>query len=771
MKAARILFLTLFITSTFYSQTILDSLTSSLENLEGKERVNTLNILSIFYQDLSAFDQSWKYAQEALELAEELNYSIGKIDAIINLSGVDILKGNYEPGYKNALIADSLSKENDYQLGHARALRFIAIAQMYEYNNPQSEENLQSALDILHELNAQSEIASTYVTLGVLYSNTGKIKEGVEYYIKAAELFEELDNSYKAAHAYLNLGSVYSSILNEYKTALQYTLKALRIFEKQNDKSKTAYCNAVIGTIYEDLGELEKAITYYRNAGDTFAEINNEIALASMVNNIGEIYKKRENYSEARSNYEHALELFKKYNYLSGIAIAQNNIGECNYFLGNYEEALKRYSQSEQLLLESNDAYKLAIVDNNIGLVYQNTNRRSTAITYFEKALANAQKVNALDLIRESYENLTSVYSESGNYEKAYEYMKLYVNVKDSLDDQIQGRELAELKTQYETAEKESEIELLKQKEKIQELEIENQQSFVYSLIIVIVLSIFVAFIFFARYTFKNKANKILEEQKAQIESQQEELKAINNELQKSEENLKQLNEAKDKFFSIIAHDLKSPFNSLIGITQLITEDFDDMSKDEIKTLNMEIHDASKRVYQLVDNLLQWARTQFDKIEINKEYFKINDLISSITELYQENARVKDLTLESELCNGVYIYADKNMVDSVIRNLVNNAIKFTPRGGNITVKSIEKENGVEISVKDSGVGIAEKDLDKLFRIDSKYKMEGTENETGTGLGLILSKEFILKNGGDIWVESKKDIGSTFYVSLLKSGTE
>lgn len=232
-----------------------------------------------------------------------------------------------------------------------------------------------------------------------------------------------------------------------------------------------------------------------------------------------------------------------------------------------------------------------------------------------------------------------------------------------------------------------------------------------------------------------------------------------------SELKLRELNATKDKFFSIIAHDLKNPFNDLIGFTQLLALNIDKYDKKRIEKFTQIIHQSSKLAYNLLENLLDWSRAQTGTLNYNPEKILINNIIDENVSLLESTANNKNLKIYSELDNLVYVYADKNMVRTIIRNLISNAIKYTNQGGFIKIQNYCNKKMCEISISDNGIGISEENLDKIFKIDESFSTIGTEREKGTGLGLILCNEFIEKNGGELWVKSEPDKGSTFSFTL------
>ncbi|MCF8241763.1 MAG: PAS domain S-box protein [Melioribacteraceae bacterium] len=231
-------------------------------------------------------------------------------------------------------------------------------------------------------------------------------------------------------------------------------------------------------------------------------------------------------------------------------------------------------------------------------------------------------------------------------------------------------------------------------------------------------------------------------------------------------EELEELNANKDKFFSIIAHDLKSPFNSLLGLLDILLEDIDDLEKNEIKEFVQSINHSSRKIFNLIQNLLEWSRIQTNRFEFKPAYHKLVPIINELMELYEPIAREKGITLENQITTDLEVYCDKNMLEVVLRNLTSNAIKYTKRGGNIWLSWEDTNaNHIIINVVDNGVGIEKNRIDKLFILGTNTSTQGTNNEEGTGLGLILCKEFIEKNDGEIWFRSDEGEGSMFSFTI------
>jgi signal transduction histidine kinase len=229
---------------------------------------------------------------------------------------------------------------------------------------------------------------------------------------------------------------------------------------------------------------------------------------------------------------------------------------------------------------------------------------------------------------------------------------------------------------------------------------------------------------------------------------------------------LQRLNAEKDKFFSIIAHDLRGPFSSFLGVTQLLDEKLSELTREDIQDFAASMRSSATNLFNLLENLLQWAKIKQGLIPFeptNILLFKIAE--ESIVNVH-EAAKNKGIGIVNNIGDSIEVYADKNMLQTVIRNLVSNAIKFTPRGGKIFLEAKDgKDQAVEVSVKDSGIGMNQVMVDNLFRLDVRTNRPGTEGEASTGLGLILCKDFIEKQGGQIWVESEEGKGSVFHFTV------
>ncbi|MCD6113099.1 MAG: HAMP domain-containing histidine kinase, partial [Bacteroidales bacterium] len=371
------------------------------------------------------------------------------------------------------------------------------------------------------------------------------------------------------------------------------------------------------------------------------------------------------------------------------------------------------------------------------------------AIVYLKKSIEISKKVGNKRLLMMCYEDLSELFYIKSEFREAYKLHLLFSKIKDEIFNKEKNRNITELEIKYKIREKEKEIE-------VQKLIIDRKNTLLLIYFISGIAILVIIFIILNLYRIRKKSNKILRENYLKITKQKDKLA--------------ELNATKNKFFSIIAHDLKNPFNTLLGFTNLLKNGYNELDDNERKIYVEQINNSSEAVFSLLQNLLQWSRTQINSIDLKKEKIDLYNLTNQTLALLQISAENKNINLQSNITPNTFVYADPNMTTTVIRNLISNAIKFTKEGGKILIGSNVYNNFVKVRIEDTGVGISNKDISKLFKIDSVFKTEGTQKEKGTGLGLIICKEFVEKNGGEIWVESKEGIGSTFIFTLPNNGS-
>jgi signal transduction histidine kinase len=307
-----------------------------------------------------------------------------------------------------------------------------------------------------------------------------------------------------------------------------------------------------------------------------------------------------------------------------------------------------------------------------------------------------------------------------------------------------------------------SEMELqeinLKNKELASKLEISKHKQGRNIAIVAGLGLLLLALITYKNYRLKIRDNHLLVQQKEEIITQKEEI-------QLQRDHIDRLNHTKDKFLAIIAHDLRNPLGGIFKLSEVIDQNFNYLSQEKLKKYINNIRVTSDKVYELLDNLLNWASTQTGKINVEAQTFNIHQLINSNKELLKELASQKQIEIEFVSDHDLYAYGDTKMVNTVIRNLLTNAIKFTGTGGKIAIDAQENNGQIKVSIQDNGIGIAKEDQKRLFDLLGENKNIGRSKEKGIGLGLVLCKEFVNLNKGEITVKSELGKGSTFYFTI------
>jgi len=244
------------------------------------------------------------------------------------------------------------------------------------------------------------------------------------------------------------------------------------------------------------------------------------------------------------------------------------------------------------------------------------------------------------------------------------------------------------------------------------------------------------------------------------------ERKEAEEKIQLKNEELQKINAEKDKFFSIIAHDLRGPFNGFLGLTQVMVEELPSLTMAEVKEIAVRMSKSATNLYRLLENLLEWSQIQKGAVPFKPEVIQLGLVLGGSIDMLHESAKSKEIEIATEIPDWLEVFADKNMLQTVIRNLVSNAVKFTPKGGKVSIMAKDSSGGnVEIVVSDTGIGMNPEMIDNLFRLDVQTNRKGTEDEPSSGLGLLLCKEFIEKHSGKLWVESEEGKGSTFYFCI------
>jgi signal transduction histidine kinase len=544
--------------------------------------------------------------------------------------------------------------------------------------------------------------------------------------------------------------------------------------------------------------EIQKIATLEKSTEEALANENYVTAFAGY-SKIAKIYEQYKDYGSAETFGKKALSAAKKQNTAYRTVSAY-------YYLINILKAQKKWNESlkyenEKIELSRKLSNKKALFNDLMNAAYtlrmlKNYNK---AIEYLEEAKKIAQfEIKDEHLTFNCYKALANNYKLLGNEEKYNEYHNLVERIKTEkttselknktteaeIKAQIKEQELQETSsklnlisdslnivadslTKIEAIAKMQQFKLEAQNERIarQELELQVKRNIIYFLVIIFILSFVSAILWYLQYKKKKEALKIVQLKNEEIQQNKEEIQTQAEELEFQRDELYRSNKTKEKLLSVVAHDLKNPIHALIGFSELLIDKEAGLSEEEKTQYAEYIHDSSLQIHALLENLLKWAQSQSSSIKYQPEKFNVNELLDTNIKLFHESGKKKEIELLFAGKTDSLVYADKNMINTVIRNLINNAIKFTSEGGKISVSANDKDGFVEISVVDTGVGMTEDIVKKILETDEFHSSQGTLNEQGTGLGLAICKEFLSAHNSTLQILSRPGKGSTFYFKI------
>ena len=582
----------------------------------------------------------------------------------------------------------------------------------------------------------------SYLKLSELYFLQQNFDSVYIYSGKALHLSEKLKYSSGIIRSNDNIGRVFS-FRGRYDSAYAYYLSSYLLADSAGDTRASVNSLIYLGENARAYKAYDQGIEYLLRGLEINRTINDSVFLARIYNRLAAIYFELKNFDTTAKYAQESMFISEKLQDKELIGNNLNILGVNFALIKDYENGIECLTKAEDIFTEINSP-DLPNVLNSLGSIYNLTGDKKQAIEHGLKSYNIAVRNNITAYIQLASDVLSEAYEAEENYKDALKFNKISASCKDYLYNIISTNKINEYQSKYEIEKKEKENELLKREQRIKDIQVKASILAIFAAIVLVVSSLF-------NFRKTRKINFTLNYQKEELEKISEELKI--------------LNKTKDKFFSIIAHDLRNPFNSIIGFSDLLANSYENFDDTEKKEMLMNIRDSSLNANQLLENLLQWSRSQSGTMQVTPEVIDLNKITLENIGLLRHTSQFKKVTLHSEIPSNTLAYADSKMISTVIRNLISNGIKFTNNGGEVKVSSEKEKDFVKISISDTGIGIHKEYIDKLFRLDDSYKRPGTGGEAGTGLGLIICKEFIEKNGGKIWVESEPDRGSRFIFTI------
>lgn len=575
----------------------------------------------------------------------------------------------------------------------------------------------EDALRLSEQLQHNKGKADALLQIGRLQRDNSEYVRALENMLLALDLYQQILDSVQIGNAFNDISIVYA-LSDDLITSKEYFLKALDVFKKTGDVQGESYALNNIGNIYEILGDLDKAEEFYKAS----------------------------------------LKMKRSQNDIFGISRAYYTLGNLSKKRNQFDKALAYFFQADSLFMTRKDELARANNLQSIAETFLSLNDPVQARDYAQQSYSIAVQLDNMKSKIHVLKTLSDVCAAQGDYEAAYQYQLMHQTFSDSLNAEKNEKQLAEIKAGFDDRQQKTEIDLLKHEKMLQEASIVQQKTISFSLLI----GLFITFGFSVALFQANRRNK---QKNVLLATKNDEIQQKTEALSRQKKDLTQLNQTKDKLFSIISHDIRSPLNTLKSFSFLLSQERKIMKTEEVQLLGGQINRALDNLSQLLDNLLNWSLMQTGSTQPEFRAVNINELINTNISLYADTAANKQIQLVQDSCEKIFAWADYQSVNTMIRNILSNSIKFSYPNSSIKLSAHQTENEVAISIADQGVGMSEEVLKDLFVLDKKHSMKGTCNEIGSGFGLTLCQELVSKNNGRILVSSKLKEGSTFTIVL------
>lgn len=535
----------------------------------------------------------------------------------------------------------------------------------------------------------------------------------------------------------------------DYSRSLDISTSALKITEELKDKKAIGRCLINVAAIYYEQKQLTKGIETLKKAYQVGKEAGDARTMGRSLNNIAYMFQGFNEMDSAFIYAQQGILASEASGDLYLTAFAKRTLGDIYLAKKDVQQALKNFNECLAISVRESNTFLKVSTLHRIGMSYTTLGKYDKALDYLLEGITIATEYGYADALERTYKNVSDIYHKKNDQARAYVYLGKYLAIHDSLHNQRSSEQITLMQTRFDTELKQAQIELLTKDTALKEEEIERQRVWIYFYAGCLSLLIILAFVLFYNNRHTRQAKMVLEEK--------------NVEIQRHTQELSNLNTTKDKLFSIISHDMRTPVASLRALMDVVGAS--GLSQEEFIQISKVLKRNIDSVYDDLDNLLLWAQSQLKGLQAFPETIEIGNLAHEKITLFKEQAQAKNITIINNIDPEAAVFADKNHVSLVFRNLIQNAIKFNRSGGTITLSSRVNGERYEIEVSDSGIGINPEDINKLFNAETHFTKPGTHKEKGVGIGLLLTKEFIETNHGAIWVTSEPGRGTTFTFSL------
>lgn len=730
------------------------------------------------------------YADSALILSLKLNDSLYTARAKKNMAEIlrrysKKLKAipyfNEAAALYNALGIVSEVADINQQLG---------VVYFYLNDYTRALEYHQKSLALWKGIKDSAGIISGEQAVAAMHWRMGNLKPAQEHYTKALQVSEIINDSVAECAILNSLGAVNWGF-GDYTKALEYYEKALKSAQKINYKEKYVLIINNIGLIYHEWENDEKAMENFLEGLSISKEEKYPYGLAYSYSNMGEIYQINNKFETALAYFDSALVNYKEISKQNGMAFCYRNIGNAYKGMKKYQLAIKFYQLSIKAAEEIDSKQHLSMALTALARVYFENKNYPLAGETVKRSLKISLKHEYKDISKDNYFLLSDLAEQNGLQHEALSYFKKASALKDSIFTEKSSRRLAEIQTKYEIEKKERENLVLRKEEQLKSIKLESNKKIIrIQYIVISAFAIFLMVVIVLAFLLNRNRRKLLKskelltgqnneinKQAEELISQQEYLKKINTllqanttdleakkeELQEKVEELKKATAFKNKIFSIIGHDLRGPIGTISSIISLAMED--QLSEEKRQLMLSLTKESAVATYSLLENLLIWANSEQGEISYIPKNISIDEMVQGNINLLSEKAAEKSIILEKNIDPSVVVYADYNTLDTIIRNLLSNALKFTNECGRVNISASQKDHEVEIAVTDTGMGISDENLQKILDSDIHFTYKGTKGEKGSGLGLMLCLEFIKMNKGNYQINSEVGKGTRFTFTL------
>jgi len=626
------------------------------------------------------------------------------------------------------------------------------------------QKSLQYAKDAALAAENQENYLIKYRTnqkLSMAYSLAGDFTTALKFETLSLQVALANNDSSSIGLSNTNIGNFYYE-LGEYDEAYYYLTNAYRLLQKCSKNTKDSlYMNIAlhnVGRVFKELGQFDVALNHLKLSQKISVELKDLEGVPYSLDEIGDVKLRMKQYDSALYFLTLALKECKvivkndpanPLNELTPRILTK--IAEVYFYKNEFEKAFAYYDSTYKIHEVVSNKFGIAEVELGRGTVYLQQKNYDEAIGYINKALKLAAGINARVLEISCYQQLANLWEQKGDFKKSLEYFKQYKSLDDSLFSNEMRQKMMRDQIRFETATKDDRIAALTRLEQSSKSEIRKQEFIRNILVVVVALTAILLFTVYRSGQRRKQINDLLLKHQEEMEKKQGELE--------------QLNTVKDKFFSIISHDLRSPINALAGLMDLM--DKGAIEPHELPVAIKELRVRFNHTRTLLNNLLDWTVLQMEKLNLQPSNIDLQKIVDENFELIG-SIQNKNINLVNAVAENTIGYADRNTINLVFRNLITNALKFSNDGGELRISAAVKENEWLVSVSDNGIGMNKDIQSMLFDKINPYSSRGTANEKGTGLGLLLCKEFVEKNGGRIWVESTESKGSTFFFTVPKA---